>query len=136
MKKLNILLADVVVLNQKIYNLHWNVRGEGFLEIHKMTEALYLELTTKVDEIAEKIAMNFELPISTLSEYLSVTNIKEIKAKEFTRSEVIEIVISDLTRLRKTAESVAETSSTGTLIDDLIQMIEMQIWLFKSSIKR
>ena len=133
MKNLNIVLSDVAVLNQKVYNLHWNVRGKGFLEAHKMTEALYLLLTDKIDEIAEKIAMNGVTPLSTFKAYLENSNIKEIEPEAFTRDEVITTVIKDLNILKQDILKVESTTSADTLLDDLLQMIDLQNWLFQSS---
>ena len=131
---MNKLAADLIVFNQKTFNLHWNVRGEGFMSMHKMTEKLYMKLTILFDAVAEKIAMGGELPVSTLKGCLEITNISEVKEKAFTVREVVEIIIQDLEIIKKTALEVTPTIENQPLLDEIIQTIELQKWLFKSSL--
>ena len=74
-KDLNNLLADVAILKQKAYTLHWNVRGHGFMATHKLTEALYEGLVGMFDEIAERIVMSGEVPFGTYAEYIENTSL-------------------------------------------------------------
>ena len=131
---MNKLVADLIVLNQKVFNLHWNVRGEGFMSMHKMTEKLYEELTDLFDAVAEKIAMGGEFPISTLKECLEITEISEVKEKAFTVQEVVKTIVSDLEIIKKTTLEVKATVENQPLLDEIIQTIELQKWLFKSSL--
>lgn len=127
------LLSDIAVLKQKAYNVHWNVRGEDFMAVHKMTEKLYEELIVLFDDVAEKIAMSGEFPPSTLKEYLELTIIEEIKPRKFSTKEVLEIMTKDLDAVIKTANGVHEEEYQSTK-DEVIQVLELQRWFFKSSI--
>ena len=37
-------LANLAVWNAKLHNLHWNVVGPAFVQVHEFTESLYDEV--------------------------------------------------------------------------------------------
>ncbi len=131
---MNKILANIAVLNQKVYNFHWNVRGEGFLNAHKMTEAFYELLTDQFDQVAEKIAMNGETPISTLAGYIEASDIQEIQPKAFTAKEVFTSLVKDIETLKKSISDSYEGSKAETLLDEIVDSLDLQLWLIKSSI--
>ena len=131
---MNKLLAEIAVLNQKTYNHHWNVRGEGFMNVHKMTEALYEGLTGLFDEVAEKIAMSDVLPVSTLSGYIELSEIKEEKERAFKPQEVIKCVVADLEIIKKTILAIETTPENESVVGEVLSFVELQKWLFKSSL--
>lgn len=52
MNKLNVYLSNLALWNVKLHNLHWNVTGRTFVQIHEFTEKLY-------DEVSEIEAKDF-----------------------------------------------------------------------------
>ena len=71
------LLADTYTLYLKTHNYHWNVTGPMFQTLHQMFETQYTELSTAVDEIAERIrALGFPAP-GTYSEFNRLSSIKD-----------------------------------------------------------
>jgi len=52
---LNARLADALDLQLQTKQAHWNVRGENFIALHELFDALYKEVTDHVDSIAERI---------------------------------------------------------------------------------
>lgn len=50
---LAVILADEMVLYNKTRKFHWNVRGESFMELHKLFQAQYTELEEVIDLVAE-----------------------------------------------------------------------------------
>ena len=81
-KKLNTYLANLAVWNVKLHNLHWNVTGHYFKPLHEMTESIYDEVFEAFDSVAEIMKMKGEMPLSTMSEYLAVSTIKEVPAEK------------------------------------------------------
>jgi starvation-inducible DNA-binding protein len=49
-------LSGTYALYLKTQNYHWNVKGPSFYSLHLLFEAHYTELTSLIDEIAERIA--------------------------------------------------------------------------------
>ena len=76
-------LSNLAVLNVKFHNIHWNVVGSQFMQVHNFTEEIYDKLFENLDEVAELLKMKNETPLSTMAEYLEKSNIEEIKAKDF-----------------------------------------------------
>lgn len=128
--KLNNLLADLVVLNQKVYTLHWNVKGDDGLDVHKLTDDLYKGLTEFIDEVGEKIKMGGEYPAGTLNEILSLTVIKELKSEDFEPLDVVKTVINDLTTLENTVLAISPNHKTQPLFDEIFMFVDKQRYLF------
>lgn len=72
------LLADFQIYYANMRGFHWNIKGHGFFVLHSKFEDLYNDAATKVDEIAERILMLGSTPANKYSEYLKMTQLKEI----------------------------------------------------------
>jgi len=53
--KLQEFLANSYATLIQTQNLHWNVEGEAFFSIHKLTEEIYDDQFAAIDEIAERL---------------------------------------------------------------------------------
>lgn len=93
MKKVDLYLANLSVLNIKLHNLHWNVTGINFKAIHEYLEELYDSAFEKFDEVAEYQKMNGVYPKASLAEYLEISDISELESRDFGGKETIEITI-------------------------------------------
>jgi len=81
MKNLNLIqsyLSNLAVLNVKLHNIHWNVVGPQFVEVHNFTESVYDELFESFDQVAELLKMKGLMPLSTMAEYLENATIQEV----------------------------------------------------------
>ena len=70
-------LANGVVLYTKTRKFHWNVKGESFMELHKLFESQYNKLEEAIDEIAERINKLGSPTIGTMEEFLKIAAINE-----------------------------------------------------------
>ena len=91
-------LANLAVLNAKLHNLHWNVVGRAFIQVHEYTEGLYDELFEQFDAVAEAMKMRGGFPPVRLSEFLKIATVEELDARDFSVSEVLQIVTEDVLR--------------------------------------
>ncbi|ODN30057.1 Dps family protein [Fervidobacterium thailandense] len=134
-------LADLLVVNVKWHNVHWNVVGSNFLAVHKFTEELYEFAFEKFDEVAELLKMNGEFPVSSVKEILSLSEIKELDAKELNCSEALKIVHEDLVLLKEKALKIreeAESSKKYDVVmkfDELISELSKYVWFIESMLK-
>lgn len=78
---LSVVLADSVLLYTKTRKFHWNVKGQSFMELHKLFENQYNQLEEAIDEIAERINKLGSPTIGTMQEFLDIGNIKESPGK-------------------------------------------------------
>ena len=101
--KLNKYLADVAVSYIKMHNLHWNIVGSQFKAVHEYLETIYDSYADVLDEVAEALRMNDELPLASLKDYLEVTSIKELDSKEISIVDALNITIEDIKTLKAEA---------------------------------
>jgi DNA-binding ferritin-like protein len=74
---LNGILADSIVLYQKLHHYHWRVKGRGFYQLHGMFEAFYDEFAEVTDGVAERILMIGGAPLASLTQALELASVKE-----------------------------------------------------------
>ena len=133
-EQLNVLLADYHLYYQKLRNFHWNVIGKNFFDLHEKFEELYEDAKVKVDEIAERILTLRYQPTSNLSDYLTMSNLKESDS-ELTDYEMIENLLEDhgaiLKQMRKVVKTadIAEDEGTIDLIGAYIREMEKTSWM-------
>lgn len=141
MKHLDLLqeyLANTAVLNIKMHNVHWNVVGLKFFKIHEFTEEIYDKLFEELDEVAELLKMKKIMPLSTMAEYLEKASISEVKAKDFSTKEALDILQKDLTLMRNLAVNIRNTADeegdfeTVAMFEDFVASYSKNIWFINA----
>ncbi|MBU5428265.1 DNA starvation/stationary phase protection protein [Tissierella pigra] len=144
MKHVNLLqkyLSNLAVLNIKFHNIHWNVVGNQFVQVHEFTEGLYDKLFENLDEVAELLKMKDIMPLSTMAEYLDNSDIEEIKAKDFAIKESLEIVKTDLEKMKILATEIRNIADeegdfeTVAIFEDYVADYSKNIWFINSILK-
>ncbi|MEW8973383.1 MAG: DNA starvation/stationary phase protection protein [Tissierellaceae bacterium] len=134
-------LANLNVLNVKLHNVHWNVVGKQFMAVHEFTEEIYDEIFENVDAVAELLKMKEETPLSTMAEYLENASIKEIKGKEFSIEEALEIVREDMKSMKELATEIRNLADeegdfeTVAMFEDYVAYYSKNIWFLNSMLK-
>ena len=140
-KELNPYLSDLIVLYLKLHDLHWNVKGKMFVQVHLYTESRYEDLATKFDDVAEKIIMNGEAPITGMNNYLEAATIKELNKGAYSDDEVLKEVLADFTYLKNKATELrsvfdeAGNFSVVAMLEDHVVGFEKEIWFLESMMK-
>ena len=78
---LNQSVADLYVAHIAIHQIHWYMRGEGFMMWHPKMDEYIETLDEYVDEISERLITLGGTPYSTLKEFLENTKIEEVKGE-------------------------------------------------------
>lgn len=104
--KLNQYLSNLALLNIKLHNLHWNVIGKEFMQVHNFTETLYDDMFKKFDDVAELIKIRGEKPLARMADYLKHATIPEPERDQFTVKEVLEILRDDLSKMKNLATEI------------------------------
>ena len=139
--RLNPYLSNLVVLYLKLHDLHWNVKGKMFVEVHKYTESRYEDLAEKFDEVAEKIIMQGEAPVVGMKNYLDMASIKELNKGVYTENEVLEEVLADTKHLKDEAAQLRKSFdeednfSVVAMLEEHIAGYEKEIWFLESMMK-
>lgn len=137
-KRLNPYLANLAVMFIKLHDIHWNVKGQMFIQVHEHTESLYDEMAEKLDEVAEKIIMKGGKPISKIKGYLEAATIEELEDFDYHVENVLEVLLKDFEQLKQQAIEIRsyfdeEGEFTITmLLEDHISAYEKEIWFLKS----
>lgn len=109
---LNEYLANLKVLNNNLYNLHFNVIGEHFFTLHKKFEEYYNKVALMYDAIAERIKMLNQYPITSLIEYEEKSTIKSMRSQDYNTSQVYSILINDFSFMLAFSKELAEYASS------------------------
>ena len=125
-KKLNHLLADLVVEYHKLQSFHWYLKGYHFFDDHAKLEEYYDAIAEAVDTVAEDMLMLGFKPESTMK----VTSV-----------EAYEAVLADFKYLLdevKGVKAAADESGdylTSTKMDDYIEFFSKAIWMVGQEVR-
>jgi starvation-inducible DNA-binding protein len=135
---LGVILADEMTLYMKTRKSHWNVTGESFMELHKLFENQYKQLEEAIDEVAERIGKLGEKTIGTMTEYLSLSNIKEKPGKYTSSKDMIRELLADhetvTIQLRANITTCAEKqgdAGTADFLTGLMELHETTAWILR-----
>jgi len=136
---LNEALASTYVLYAKTHAVHWNVVGQMFYGVHKLTDEQYNELATAIDTIAERVrAIGFPalgglsnyLEVSVVSDFRELTNTGEMLAQLAQDHQAV------AAKLREAADEAEEVKDfyTHDLLTGRIGAHEEATWMLSSLI--
>ena len=136
-KGLNRHIANHAVFYQKLRNYHWNVSGPAFFQLHAKFEEMYLRTAEEIDTLAERVLALGERPVSTMAEFLEMSNLSE-DSRVPNSSQMVGNLVEDIQALlkinqsaRKEAEGIAD-DTTVNLLDDIAEVIEQDAWMLRA----
>jgi starvation-inducible DNA-binding protein len=136
-RSLNALLANYVIHYQKLRNYHWNVKGSDFFDLHEQFELQYNEALKNIDDIAERIRIFGETPVSVLKDYLELAEIKET-GSALSSELMIRELLSDYRILEQymfdcvKIASAESDSGTEEMVKVFIHQIEKHHWMLSA----
>ena len=135
-------LSDAMLLYSKTRKFHWNVKGESFMELHKLFESQYKQLEEAIDEIAERINKLGSPVIGTFKEFSENTSLKEspgkYPAKEGMLKELLddhESVIKALRKFIDDCDKKYHDAGTTDFLTGLIKEHETIAWTLRRYFK-
>lgn len=138
---LNKFLASYQLHYQKLRNFHWNLKSQDFFVLHDKFEQFYNDANEKIDDIAERILTLRVQPVSQLSEYLKISQIKECP-EDLDHTQMVQEVLNDFSTLIKLgrnitkAASEAEDEGTIDLLGGYIGDLEKYCWMLSSYLEK
>lgn len=114
-------------------NLHWNVEGDSFYSVHKLTEEIYDEQFGALDEIAERIracGQKVNAGFDVFSKQSNIQNSPTIEAAIATQEHVAE-------QAKALVELAEEEGDAGTadLATTRVLQHQKNVWMLKSQAK-
>ncbi len=140
--KLNTYLANLAVWTAKLHNIHWNVTGQAFVQVHEFTEKLYDETFEQYDAVAEVQKMQGNMPMVKLADFLKTATLKEIDAKDFTITEALKLVEADMKEMAALATEIRnEADKKGdfhvvAMIEDYIASYAKNLWFLRAMLAK
>ncbi len=131
---LNKLLANFSVHYQKLRNFHWNVKGPDFFDIHEKFEDQYKSAQLAIDEIAERIRVFGQTPLSTMQDYLETSDIRE-SGTDMSSLEMVREILKDYETLLEYMFNVIEVaidkgdSGTEDMVKGFVKETEKNHWM-------
>ena len=141
MKKVDIYLANLAVGNIKLHNLHWNVKGFAFKQVHEYLEALYDRIFECFDEVAEIQKMQGVFPKASMKEYLEITTVEELESKDYSVKESVELAKAYLEQMRALALEIREEAdkednfALANLAEAHVEGYNKEIWFMDSMLE-
>ncbi len=131
------MVADSFALMAKTQGFHWNMRGSGFIGLHKLTEAQYLELFQAVDDLAERLRALGALAPTGLSEIDELASIDDGPVRPDTAQAVAILAEDNMTLAVRAAELAGLAAGDGDLATHdmlAVRVMEHQraAWLLRS----
>lgn len=137
---LNEYMANLKVLNNNLYNMHFNIIGESFFGLHRKLQEYYEKAATMYDNTAERIKMLGGMPITSLKEIEDTSTMKSMKSMNFSGKQVLEVLDNDFTFLRDYTKDLIEyyvkekDYYTISMLEDNLKFIEKELWMIKTSL--
>ena len=117
-----------MTLYVKTRKSHWDVSGDNFMELHKLFEQQYKITESAIDEVAERIGKIGYKTIGTMSEFLSLTALKEHPSKYPKSKEMIKELLEDheiiIMFIRKSIEKNEDKHKDAGTIDFITGLME------------
>ena len=141
-KELNTYLANSAVMYVKLHNLHWNVKGQNFKEIHEYLELQYDAYGVMLDEIAEVLCMFEICPPATMLDYIEIASINELKSKAISIPKALEIFKEDTIANRQLARKIRDRANdldnfqVVGMLETHIGEFDKAIWFTDSMLKK
>jgi starvation-inducible DNA-binding protein len=138
---MNQMVADLLALNVKFHNLHWNVKGHRFVPLHIALEEMYDLFFEQYDDVAERIRMLGEYAPASLKEVVALTKVEDLANQDYTQKDVLDVVKASFEHLKalvrdlRTAAEADDDFVTAAMCDDLEGVYDKQLWFTHQQMK-
>jgi len=131
--------AFIVYLNYKHY--HWQTFGPSFRDLHRLFDEFAAEVYGTIDEMAERIRMIGQDPVSRIEEIQDTATIASAK-KSSTMRQMIEeadqnamVIIKEMREAIKRADE-ADDPGTADVLTRFVQIYEKQEWWLRDILEK
>ncbi|HHV04468.1 MAG: DNA starvation/stationary phase protection protein [Bacteroidales bacterium] len=138
-EELQKLLADIQIFYTNLRGFHWNVKGKQFFMLHEKFEEIYDDMNEKADQVAERILMLGHTPANNYSEYLKISQIKEVSGMSDGK-EIIEVILDSFKMLMLRERTVLEKTGkvndevTVAMMSDYLKEQEKTVWMLVATL--
>lgn len=134
---LNQYLTNIFILKTNLYNLYFNIKGEGGTSFHQSIKQDINNVNSMYINLAELIKKIGGYPIMKLEEIKNISTIKEIPSKDYQISEANNIVLNNLNLINNMNKQVGEYAfkkndlGSINLVLNFDKYLQQALWLLK-----
>lgn len=134
--------AFIVYLNYKHY--HWQTFGPSFRDMHRLFDEFAAEVYATIDDLAERVRMIGQDPVSTIEEFQTTATIPSAKTgkKRSSMREMVQeantnvlTIIKEMRDAIKTADE-ADDPGTADVLTRFVQIYEKQEWWLRDILEQ
>ncbi len=135
-------LSDGIDLHYQVKQAHWNVKGENFIALHELFDAVATEVSAAVDTIAERIMQLGGSAQGTVRVAAKKSRLPEYPLNAVSGQEHIEALCSALSAFnsnnRKAIDKSGELGDavTADIYTSIARGLDKQIWFIESHSRR
>ena len=128
---LNQYLTNIFITKNNLYNLYFNLKGEGISNIQKELENDILNFNKFYCNLAFLIKKIGGYPIMSLDENKTISTIKEISSKDYTANDINAILLNNLTVINNMNNQVFEYALKNYDISSINLVLDFNKYLGK-----
>ena len=133
-------LVDLIALERVGKQIHWNVVGPNFRDVHLNLDEVVAIAVDGTDEVAERMRAVHAIPDGRPATVASATTIPTAPEGEILTSDGIAYIVSAIEAVVATLRGVhddvdEEDATTGGILEDLTGKLEQQAWFLSSEIR-
>jgi starvation-inducible DNA-binding protein len=135
---LNARLADAFDLQSQTKQAHWNVKGASFIALHELFDQVAGDVTTYVDDIAERIVQLGGTAYGTARQAAAKSTLEEYPLDIYEGSEHVAALSSALAHFGKNVRAAIDQSTelqdadTADLFTGISRGIDKHLWFVEA----
>lgn len=135
---LNRLLSGAIDLGMQTKQAHWNVKGDNFIALHELFDAVYTEVAADVDLIAERIVQLGGTAEGTLQAVSKSSGLKPYPLSVTESEKHVEALSSAIAAFNAPArKAIDETGGLGDaitadMLTGIVRGLDKQLWFVES----
>ena len=139
---LNHTLANMIDLYMETKQAHWNIKGHGFIAIHKLLDEVAEEVEDHIDIIAERITALGGTAYATLQAVAKASKLREYPTNITTVTQHLEHLTHNFAILGEFVRGdICKTDEIGDygtndLYIALSRMLDHKLWLLEAQLQK
>ena len=129
---LNQFLANIVILKENLYLLHFNIIGEGSSDFHKILGDYIITINNVYDMISESIKYRNGFVIFDNNKIKDISTIKTLTNKTYLTKEAKNIVLRDFNIINNMNNQLGDYSVKNREYDVFNTVLELNKFLTKN----
>lgn len=141
-KTLSPILLDTLELYSQVKTAHWNLRGTGFIAVHKLLDEVADAVSEAADEIAERIGQLGQPVSASTKTVASSTSLAKFPEGELTVDAAVSGVSKALQATIKSIRGGIDATSgkvdepiTADILTGISGTFEKYLWLLASNLE-